>query len=213
MSSSPPRRAALAALLVVLSGLAAACGGGSGESEDFNAFAKKVADAAERGDVAFFADRVQGTPHTCTEDEVAQSMGPDAPTNPICLEAGFEFDQVYITNYGAPGNVTTVDDLVNDLQLFFQGAVAAQEDGYGPGAVRLYATARPNDSEDAHTAVLTALLEAGGVTGRAMRGIDFRLVDGRWVIPGETAASFPTAVDLLEPSTATLLYQDWSRYE
>jgi hypothetical protein len=33
------------------------------------------------------------------------------------------------------------------------------------------------------------------------------------VIRGQTAAGFPTAIDLLEPSSAALIYEDWTRYE
>jgi len=209
---------ALAALSVVLLvGLSACTSGDDSDPEDFAAFAAKVAKAAEDGDVDFFAQRVEGTPHTCTAAEVAESTGPNAPKNPICLEEGFEFDQVYIINYGAPANATTEDDLIKDLQLYFDQAIPQQDDAYGPGAVRLYATARPGeapaDGTEVRTAILTALHNRNNIVGRTVRGIDFELVDGRWVIPGETAASFPTAVDLIEPSSAVILYQDWVKYE
>jgi hypothetical protein len=216
--STVARWLALAAMSVVLVvGLSACSSSGSSDPQDFAAFAAKVAKAAQDGDVEFFADRVAGVPHTCTADEVAESTGPNAPKNPICVEEGFEFDQVYIVNYGAPANATTEDDLINDLQLYFDQAIPQQDDAYGPGAVRLYATARPDeppaDGPEVHTAILTALHNRNSLVGRTVRGIDFELVDGRWVIPGETAASFPTAVDLLEPSSAVILYQDWAKYE
>ncbi|MEX1255033.1 MAG: hypothetical protein WEE64_11910 [Dehalococcoidia bacterium] len=207
----------LAGLGIVLMVGLSACSSDDGDPEDFAEFAAKVAQAAEDGDVDFFAGRVAGTPHTCTADEVAESTGPDAPADPICLEEGFEFNQVYIVNYGAPGNTTTEDDLINEIGLFFQGALPDEVDDYGPGSVRLYATARPaespTDGGDVHTALITAVHNRENVVGRAVRGIDFQLVDGRWVIPGETAASFPTAVDLIEPSSAVILYQDWVKYE
>ena len=203
--------------VLLLVGLSACNSGDDSDPEDFAAFAAKVAQAVDDGDVDFFADRVEGTPHTCTADEVAESTGANAPDKPICLQEGLVFDEVYIFNYGAPANHTTVDDLINDLQLYFDDAIPQQEDAYGPGAVRLYATARPGeptaDGAEAHTAILTALHNRNSIVGRTVRGIDFAFVDGRWVIPGETAASFPTAVDLLEPSSAVILYQDWAKYE
>jgi hypothetical protein len=208
---------ALAALAVALVVALSACSSDDSDPVDFAEFAGKIAKAAEDGNVDFFAKRIEGTPHTCTADEVAESTGPNAPEHPICTQEGLVFDEVYIINYGAPPNNTTVDDLTNELTLYFNGAVEQQQDTYAPGAVRLYATARPGeapaDGSEVHTAILTALHEQNGIVGRTVRGIDFKYVDGRWLIPGETAASFPTAVDLIEPSSAVILYQDWQKYE
>jgi hypothetical protein len=209
------RPAALVILGLALAVLAVSCNGGNGEPEDFAKFAEQVAEAAASGNVEFFTSRVQGTPHTCTAEEVEASTGPDAPPNPICLEEGMTFDQVYIFNYGRPANATTEDDLISDLNLYFQDALPEEQDVYGPGSVQLYATATPIESPtegEVQTALLTAIHDRNNTIGRTVRGIDFVFVDGRWVIPGETAASFPTAVDLLEPSSAVLLYEDWALY-
>jgi hypothetical protein len=205
---------ALAAALVIALG---ACSSDDSDPVDFAEFAAQVAEAAEEGNVDFFSTRVEGTPHECTPEEVAESTGPNAPANPICIQEGLVFDEVYIINYGGPPNYTTEDDLIDDFTGYFDEAIEGQQDEYGPGAVRLYATARPGeepaDGSEVHTALLTALHEQNGTVGRTVRGIDFVYVDGRWVIPGETAASFPTAVDLIEPSSAVILYQDWAKYE
>ena len=197
-----------------------ACNGGDGDDtdpEDFAKFAGRIADAVQDGDVDFLAARVQGTPHTCTEEEVAASVGENAPDRPICTEVGFQFEQVYIGAYGAPGSVTDKDDLITDLGLFFGGALPDEEDEYGPGSVQLYATAQPETVDaslgELHTAIITVILEQNARPVRLVRGLDFELVDGRWVIRGQTAASFPTAVDLLESSSAALIYKDWTRYE
>ena len=79
----------LVAGLGLLGAAACADGGDDGrDPEDFAAFADRIAQAAERGDTAFFADRVQGDTRTCTEGDVEASMAPDAPPQPICTEVG-----------------------------------------------------------------------------------------------------------------------------
>ena len=196
--------------------LAGAACGDSGEPEEFAKFADKVADAVEEGDVVFFTGRVQGESYTCTEEDVRASTGPEAPPQPICLEVGYEFEAVAIANYGTAGTITTPKVLIGDIQRFFQGALPGQEDDYGPGAVRLYATAIPNRRGAAeagvHTAILTAIQDFQGQPRRFARAIDFEYIDGRWMITGETTAGFPIAVDLLEPSSAAAIYDEWTEY-
>lgn len=204
--------AALAALVAL------ACGGDEGgEPTEFAKFADRIARAVEERDVAFFTQRVRGQPHTCTREEVEANQGPNPPPRPLCLEVGFQFEQVYISTYAAQGSFTSKESLIADLDSFFQQALANEEDQYGPGAVRLYATAVPEEaggpSPSRHTALLTAILEVNGQRGRHVRGIDFTYKDGRWIIPGETVAGFPVAVELLEPSSADLIYEGWRRYE
>lgn len=196
---------------------AVACGGDNGEPEDFAKFADKIAKAAEDGDVAFFADRVVSTPYTCSQEEVDISTGPDAPPEPICLEAGYTFNSVYIQDYPGSTQTTLVRVLKQDFQKFFKDALPAQSDQYGPGTVRLYATGAsiqpPATGRDVHSAILAEIQQTPvGVIGRTVRGIDFEYVAGRWVIPGETASTFPTAAELLEASTAAPLYANWTRY-
>jgi hypothetical protein len=213
-------RARRLTLLVVGLGLlgAAACGGGGdgGGSPDFAAFADQIARAAERGDIAFFIDRVQGETHTCTEEEVAASTGPSAPPEPICLEVGYQFEAIAISNYGTAGAITTPEVLARDIARFFENALSEEEDEYGPGDVRLYATAVPAQAEASerglHTAILTGIQNASGVPGRFVRGLDFEYVDSDWMIRSETTAGFPIAAELLEPSSAVLLYEDWMKY-
>ena len=194
----------------------AACASGGGDPEDFAKFADEIAGAAEGGDIAFFADRVEGKPYVCTEEDVEASTGPEAPPEPICLEAGYEFEAVPISNYGTRGTITTPEVLARDVQRFFEDALGDMDDRYGPGAVRLYATAipsRPGAPEvGVRSAILTALQDYQGQPARYVRALDFEYVDGRWVITGETIAGFPVAVDLLEPSSAGLLYAEWTKY-
>ena len=205
--------------------LGAACGGGSGngdgdanrDPEDFAEFAKQIARAAEDGNVAFFGSRVLGDHRTCTEADVEAARSPNAPPEPVCTEVGLEYDAIIINNYGATGVIITADALIGDIQSFFDDALPGAADKYGPGSVRLYATAVPERSEEQgkvlHTAILTGLYNFIGLNGRYLRGLDFEYVEGRWRIQSETTASFPTAVDLLEPISATSLYDDWTRYE
>ncbi len=188
---------------------AAACGGGDDngpEPEIFAEFADDVARAAEDGDVAFFIDRVQGSPRTCTEELVSSGM---------CTEVGAEFQEVLITNFGVSDQVVPAQQLITDLEAFFEKAEADKEDGYGPGSVRLYATGRRplfEDVEPLHTAILSAILTSGNVNGRFARGVDFEYLDGRWVIGSETTANPPIAVELLEEQSAGLMYEDWTAY-
>ena len=203
--------------------LAAACGGGnddgdaSRDPEDFATFAEQIASAAEEGNIVFFGSRVLGDHRTCTEADVEAARGPNAPPEPVCTEVGLEYDAIVINNYGAAGATITANALIRDIQKFFEDALPRAADKYGPGGVRLYATAVPEGSEEQgnvlHTAILTGIYNFIGLEGRYLRGLDFEYVDGRWRIRSETAASFPTAVDLLEPISAVSLYDDWARYE
>ena len=205
--------------------LAAACGGGSDDGdgdanrdpEDFAEFADQIALAAEEGDIVFFGSRVLGDHRTCTEADVEAARGPNAPPEPVCTEVGLEYDAIAINNYGASGATITANALVRDIQKFFEDALPTATDKYGTGRVRLYATAVPEGSEEQgkvlHTAILTGIYNFIGLNGRYLRGLDFEYVDGRWRIQSETTASFPTAVDLLEPISAVSLYDDWTRYE
>lgn len=209
----------VAALLLGAVSLAAtllvACGGGD-EPKDFAQFADQIAAAAREGDVDFFLERIEGTPYTCSATEVAQSRGPDAPERPICLRTGFTFNSVYIQNYPGATQTTTPDVLADDLRAYFKDAVKSASDEYGPGAVRLYATGAciqpPCSGRQVRSAILTAIHEQVFGEQRTVRGLDFEYVDGRWVLTGASAASFPTAAEYLNASTAAPLYNDWTRY-
>ncbi|MGB2694807.1 MAG: hypothetical protein WBD55_06415 [Dehalococcoidia bacterium] len=197
---------------------AVACGGGEkGEPEDFAKFADTIATAVAAGDVAFFADRIASTPYTCSQEEVDISTGPDAPGQPICTEVGYTFNSVYIQDYPGETQTTLVRVLKQDFQKFFKDALPKQSDQYGPGSVRLYATGAslqpPATGRDVHSAILAEIQHTPvGVIGRTVRGIDFEYVAGRWVIVGESASTFPTAAEFLEPSSAAPLYANWARY-
>ena len=207
---------ALLTIALALVGVAA-CGGGDGrDPEDFATFADQIARAAEQGDTAFFTERVLGETHICTEEEVAISTGPDAPPQPICLEVGFEFDAVVITGYPVTDNIRTPEVLARDIERLFGDALLNEEDQYGPGAVRLYATATPSRSAGPgaglDTAILTAIHDFSGLPRRAARGLNFEYIDGRWMIRSEMAADFQLAVEMLEPSIAVLVYEEWTAY-
>lgn len=197
---------------------AAACESDSGDSEDFARFADKIARAAEARDVGFFADRIEGYVYTCTEEEVEISTGPDAPEEPICLEVGLQFEAIPISNYGTSGVVSTPEVLINDIEGFFEDALPEEEDEYGSGAVRLFATAipsRPGQVEgesNLRTAILTAVQLFQLRPVRIARGIDFEFVDDRWVIRSETTAGFPIAIELLSATSAVTLYDEWTAY-
>ena len=206
---------ALLAVSLALVGIAA-CGGGDREPEDFATFADQIARAAEQGDTAFFTERVLGETHICTEEEVAISTGPDAPPEPICLEVGFEFESVVITGYPVTDNIRTPEVLARDIERLFGDALLDEQDQYGPGAVRLYATARPSRSTGPgaglDTAILTAIHDFSGLPRRAARGLNFEYIDGRWMIRNEIAGDFQLAVEMLDPLISVLVYDEWTAY-
>lgn len=207
---------ALLTVALALVGVAACGGGGGRDPEDFATFADQIARAAEQGDTAFFTERVLGETHICTEEEVAGSTGPDAPPEPICLEVGFEFESVVITGYPVTDNIRTPEVLARDIERLFGGALLDEEDQYGPGAVRLYATAIPSRSPDPgaslQTAIITAIHDFSGLPRRAARGLNFEYIDGHWMIRSEMSAGFQLAVEMLEPSIAVLVYEEWTAY-
>ena len=207
---------ALLAFALALVGVAA-CGGGDGrDPEDFAKFADQIASAAEEGDTAFFTERILGETHTCTEEEVAISTGPDGPPEPICLEVGFEFESVVITGYPVTDNIRTPEVLARDIERLFGDALLDEEDQYGPGAVRLYATAipirPPEPGASLHTAIITAIHDFSELPRRASRGLNFEYIDGHWMIRSEMAANFQLAVEMLEPTIAILVYEEWTAY-
>lgn len=209
----------LVALFVEIAWLAAACGGGetSGDPEHFTKFADRIAQAAEKGDVAFFTGRVEGTTYTCTEDDVTGTPAPGGPQLDLCLEPGQQFESVFVGGYPFGQARTTTERLVQDLTRFFRDAQADQEDEYGPGRVRLYATAAsaPADEPRREIAVLTALHPSRELTAtpvaRAVRALYFQYLDGRWVITGAVLAGPPLAVDLLEASLVPSYLEEWKK--
>lgn len=204
-------------LAVIALFVAAACQSDSGDSQDFVQFADQIARAVEDGDIAFFAERVEGNTHVCTAEEVEGSTGPDAPRGAICVEVGQEFEGIPISNFGTLGNVHTPEVFIQDIEGFFDAALSEAEDGYGVGGVRLFATAiplRPGTDEELglRTAILTSLQDFEGREARYVRAIDFELVGDRWVIRSELTGSFPLAVDLLSAGSSVAVYANWTAY-
>jgi hypothetical protein len=184
------------------------------DTEDFAEFAPRVAEAAERGDIAFITDRVIGTTHTCTEEEVAASeTNPDA----ICAEVGQQFQSAVINGYGSQGAVTTADGVKAEIAALFNESLAGTEDSKGDGATRLYATAIDEELQlpdrPTHTALLTSMTSVAGSPGRTVIGVDFTWNGEQWVIESILTANFPIGSELLDATQSRAVYEQWEQYE
>lgn len=186
------------------------------DPEDFAEFADLIADAVTQQDTAFFADRVQGRPYTCSEvDFAAEGLGP--PTeHGLCQEVGQQVEVAEFSYWHSEGLLMRPEALAEQIDKYFASALPGENDGYGTGAVRLYAMGetRSTDPERAYkAAILTAITPRGegaaGETARTARGVHFDYVEGRWVIRGMRVAEV-LAEELLSADTAA--YDGWQRY-
>ncbi len=211
MSSKMAKRLLLLAAFAVMLATVAACGGGGGgddsDPESFAEFAEKIARAAEDGDTAFFIDRVKGDTLTCTENIAAEGR---------CTEVGAQFEQLLITHFAVSDVVAPTEELTTDIEAFFRLSEPDEEDAYGTGAVRLFATAlrQPfaGSDETYKTAILTGILSTSPVGGRFARGLDFEYLDGRWMIRSAITANPPVSLDLLAKASAEATYLEWTAY-
>jgi hypothetical protein len=209
----------LAIIAVVGLAALAACGGGDdgSDSEDFAEFADKIADATEDGNVDFFLERLGGKTHVCTEDELRYTPTVGEPEIDLCLEEGDQFEEVFLAPYPGLPLLTSEERLGEDISRFFDLVLPDQEDRYGPGGARLYATARPGEGEDQsrRVSLLTGIIASdlvAGDQGRAVRALYWEYDGTRWVIVGEVGAVPPLAVDLIEPNLVPTFLADWTAY-
>jgi len=184
------------------------------DPEDFAEFADLVARAVAAQDTSFFAQRVKGRTYTCTESDVgAEAWGIEQG---LCQEVGQQVDVVEFGYWRSEGLLKRPDSMVTAIADYFVSALPGENDGYGTGAVQLYATGTARSSEPSLTyrsAILTAITPVGeGAASkpvRTARGVSFQYVDGRWAITGMLWADV-LAEELLSAETAP--YNDWTRY-
>jgi hypothetical protein len=180
----------------------------------FAEFADDIARAVEVQDTAFFAGRVQGTTHTCSEaDFVPEGLGPMVESG-ICQEVGQQVEVVPFSYWHSEGLSRRPEALVTVMEDYFSNALLGEEDEYGTGAVQLYAigeTSSPDPALVYEAAILTAITPDGPANEpvRTVRSLDFEYADGRWVIRSIRIANV-LAEELLSPETAP--YDDWERY-
>ena len=184
------------------------------DPEDFGEFADLVGRAVAEQDTAFFADRVKGRAYTCTESDVgSEAWGIEQD---LCQEVGQRVDVVEHGYWRSEGLLRRPESMATAIADYFASALPAEGDGYGSGAVQLYATGITRSSEPGrgyNAAVLTAITPVGeepaSKPARTARGVNFEYVDGRWVITGMLWADV-LAEELLSAETAP--YDGWKRY-
>ncbi len=175
---------------------------------DFREFGSLVARAAAERDTAFFNDRVEGEPYTCTESDVDGLDLPIAEPG-LCQEVGQQLDLVCVGFYRSEFSCGHAERLVTRIEEYFAEVLPAEEDEFGTGDIRLYAIALTREPEPLNTAILTAITSPFGERARTVRGIDFEYVEGRWVIRSMLVANV-LAGELLIPETPH--YSDWAPY-
>ena len=184
------------------------------DPEDFAELADLVARAVEEQDTAFFADRVKGRAYTCTETDIgSEAWGIEQG---LCQEVGQRVDVVEHGYWRSEGLLQRLDSMVTAIAGYFASALPGESDGYGTGAVQLYAigtTPSPEPGRTYNAAILTGITPVGEGSAskpfRTARGVNFQYVDGRWVITGMLWADV-LAEELLSAETAP--YNDWTRY-
>jgi hypothetical protein len=184
------------------------------DPQDFAEFADLAARAVAEQEMSFFAQRVKGRTHTCTESDVgAEAWGIEQG---LCQEVGQQVDVVEFGYWRSEGLLKRPDSMVTAIADYFASALPGENDGYGTGAVQLYATGTTRSSEPSLTyraAILTAITLVGeGAASkpvRTARGVNFQYVDGRWAITSMLWADV-LAEELLSAETAP--YNDWTRY-
>lgn len=183
------------------------------DPEDFGEFADVVAQAVEVEDTAFFADRVKGRTHTCTEVDVSGgALGGPAPD--VCQEVGQQIEVVENWFWHSEGQSVRPTSLVTAIKDYFSNALPEENDDYGVGAVRLYAIGERGSTDPERickAAILTAITPDGPASEpvRTVRTILFQYVESRWVIRGMQFATVG-AEELLSPDTAP--FAEWERY-
>jgi len=164
--------------------------------------------------MSFFAQRVEGRTYTCTQSDIGvEAWGIEQG---LCQEVGQQVDVVEFGYWRSEGVLSRPESMATAIEDYFASALPEESDDYGTGAVQLYAIGTTRSSEPSLTyraAILTAITPVGeGAASkpvRTARGINFRYVDGRWVITGMLWADV-LAEELLSAETAP--YSDWTRY-
>lgn len=184
----------------------------TGDPQDFAEFAGSIGRAVADRDATFFAHRVKGRAYTCSEID----LGPDAwgIVAGMCQEVGQQVEVVEHGYWRSEGILARPLSMAEAIADYFASVLAAESDGYGSGAVQLYATGIARASElhgTYRTAILTAITPVGeaGKPTRTVRGVNFEYVDGRWVITGMLYADV-LAEELLSAEAAP--YDDWKKY-
>jgi hypothetical protein len=179
---------------------------------DFGQFAHFIARAAQDGNTAFFASRVEPEPYTCTETEVTQG-GLGGAEQGLCQEAGQQVDLVLLCFWQSECTHSPPERLAEQIKNYFARALPQEEDDLGSGEVRLLGVATTprgfyEGERSLHTAVLTAIAPLVGQQDRepvrTALAIDLEYVEGRWVVRGTLSAAFleKTLLDaFLDPET------------
>jgi len=182
------------------------------DREDFAGFADLVAGAVEEQDTSFFTDRVKGRTYTCTEVDVpGEGWGIEQG---LCQEVGQQVEVVDHWFWRSEGLLVRPEAIGREIDKYFSKALPEEDDDYGTGAVRLYATGETRSTDPGRiykVAILTAITPDGPASEpvRTVRGILFQYVEGRWVIRGMEFATV-LAEELLSPETAP--FAEWERY-
>ena len=177
------------------------------DGEDgFRTFAVQIEQALDAQDAAFFADRGLEDEVTCGDP---QEFGPCVNQPVGTVLRGIPWVIAQSDGFG----LYTVEQFQDAIVDWFGKAQPDLEDGYGGGALALYAIAyrRSNDFEDeAYQAILTEIWSSESEANREARVLSFRFVEDRWRLTQDLRAGIElTARPYLTGDCCPDLWERW----
>jgi hypothetical protein len=167
------------------------------------------------GDAQFFLDRAVLEEVRCTGEQDDLGLGGPCAGRPAGTVSGIP-GGVW---KGDTGAIFTPAEYEQALQRYFDGALTAQTDGYGSGALALFVLARgEREGQEVFYAITTSIVDEYPSTGapidmplRETHAFRFMYESGGWSFTGETVA-FASAADDWLSGQCTDCYAEWERW-
>lgn len=170
--------------------------GETGGLSGFMAFAGELDAELRAGNIDAIIDRLNAEPYTCTEDDFGEGAG-----RPACDFAGQQFDGFLTATWRSEGSLAPVERTEEFLRSFMDSVLPDEQDQYGTGEARVYATAA---GEEPYKLVITAIIDrpeefGGGGPIRVSLVLPWQFEDGRWQAESLLVA-YVLGEEFLEPN-------------
>ncbi len=125
--------------------------GESGGVAGFKDFAGALDSELRQGNIDAIIERLAAEPYTCTENDMGEGLG-----RPACDFAGQQFNGFLLSNWRSEGSLAPVERTEELLRSFMAAVLPGEQDQYGSGEARVYATAA---GAEPYKLVITAIVE------------------------------------------------------
>ena len=183
--------------------------GESGGVAGFMDFAGTLDSELRQGNIDAIIDRLAAEPYTCTDDDFGEGAG-----RPACDFAGQQFDGFLTSTWRSEGSLAPVERTEEFLRSFMAAVLPGEQDQYGTGEARVYATAA---GEEPYKLVITAIIErpqgyGGDGPMRVSLVLPWQFEDGSWQAESILIA-YVLGEEFLEPNPeSSPLVPGWEEF-